>query len=690
MPKYNYKDDAMTAYMKGKISAKELDKISKEDFKSSVATKQELQNFLKSGYMKELMANTYGLKVPAMEKKVKELMRFAESMQFEGMFSTIDQIRQDSKDVRDFVKNVFADRDFKKMKNDKDFIKYLKSVYEGFASDAQRRAAFASGYKAKGKKKESISDHPKASWKDKDMDEKLDNDDIPVVKKIIDKLKGASKKHAQQADDLEKAVNEISAEGGLKRVIKGQTREVEGIKVSKEMAQAMLDWFNSSPYGRKYPKAKKGRLHISLGIMSSMGLDRYAKHKGAKKELQYIKDLARAMRDNVNEATIKGQNRKTGETFGMVIGSDKKNKEGNFELTIRVSYSSRISAYKLTFNSNNELISFLDYGYSMDGRPPDVTKSGGSGKSIRPDKRKTIVFIAKLTSPAFANKIYKHLQKVNESINEILVIVDKFDKKKQSYGKIYYKDGGNRPNDGDLKKANKELEKLSKKHKGLTLVSVGRNSKMYDVHNPRESVNEKRDPNLFYVLFQKKGVLGKPAAAGYKTRKDAEDFAKSLRNYNIMILNKQEMKHVKGIDIKEGKKRYNVMYGVGSSKYTVNFHDGKSKHKDGSDFFDIAIFKNKKDLAKKINDLTKQGYIYSYQEGVNESKTKESKVVQMIYKYAPKEKKFYDKMAEHERRIGQRDFKMFIARALRGFGINPNKYKSIPDAEEKLYQTVSQ
>ncbi len=49
---------------------------------------------------------------------------------FEGMFSTIDQIRQDSKDVRDFVKNVFKDRDFIKMKNDKEFIKYLKSIYE--------------------------------------------------------------------------------------------------------------------------------------------------------------------------------------------------------------------------------------------------------------------------------------------------------------------------------------------------------------------------------------------------------------------------------------------------------------------------------------------------------------------------------------------------------------------------------
>ena len=71
----------------------------------------------------------------------------------EGMFGSIDQIRQDSKDVRDFVKNVFADKSFKDMKNDKDFVKYLKSIYEGFASDAQRKAAFANGYEEKGKKK---------------------------------------------------------------------------------------------------------------------------------------------------------------------------------------------------------------------------------------------------------------------------------------------------------------------------------------------------------------------------------------------------------------------------------------------------------------------------------------------------------------------------------------------------------
>ena len=106
------------------------------------------------------------------------------------------------------------------------------------------------------------------------------------------------------SENVVESINEISAIGGLKQVVKGNTKEVEGIKLSKEMAQAMIDWFNSSPYGRKYPKAAKARLHLSLGIMSSMGLDRYAKFKGAKEELKYIKDLSKAMRENVNEESL--------------------------------------------------------------------------------------------------------------------------------------------------------------------------------------------------------------------------------------------------------------------------------------------------------------------------------------------------------------------------------------------------
>ena len=66
---------------------------------------------------------------------VKKKMKGVDESVNESMFSAIDQIRQDSKDVRDFVKNVFKDREFKKMSNDKDFIKYLKSIYEGTTNE---------------------------------------------------------------------------------------------------------------------------------------------------------------------------------------------------------------------------------------------------------------------------------------------------------------------------------------------------------------------------------------------------------------------------------------------------------------------------------------------------------------------------------------------------------------------------
>ena len=422
-----------------------------------------------------------------------------------------------------------------------------------------------------------------------------------------------------------------------------------------------------------------------------------------------------------------------------------------------------------------------------------------------------------------------------KKVNELLVIVDKFDKNKQDYGKIYYRDGGNRPGDGDINKANKELAKLSKKHKGLTLVSVGRNSKMYDVNeslneakykhtyksitdqqkdlkrifpsghprvsvkayhdmNPQgkmktsyveiegpssyvdaykkmafngkktmrdvikfveknESVNEefkskdstfekvygifdkrdyfnnkgfaktqignferalqKKDKGAQQILDKFKGDVnkakdyifqvlidrrkeesfndykafkaavdsiqkGKPipgavdlvkrrihnnsqkytmalysalrnqkfnkwkdihtdvdsligesvneayivlyapkkgvkpvTTAAYKDKKDAEKWAKDLGGVTMIIKRK-----VKGID--EGKKRYYQKDGIGKAKYTISYHDGKKTHKDGSDFFDIQIFKNKKDLAKFVNTLHKAGYVYGFNEGVNE------------------------------------------------------------------------
>jgi hypothetical protein len=56
-------------------------------------------------------------------------------------------------------------------------------------------------------------------------------------------------------------------------------------------------------------------------------------------------------------------------------------------------------------------------------------------------------------------------------------------------------------------------------------------------------------------------------------------------------------------------KNYFLQYNVGKAKYLVSWHDGIKKHSDGSDFYDVKIFKNKKYLNRFINFLTFANYV---------------------------------------------------------------------------------
>ena len=56
-------------------------------------------------------------------------------------------------------------------------------------------------------------------------------------------------------------------------------------------------------------------------------------------------------------------------------------------------------------------------------------------------------------------------------------------------------------------------------------------------------------------------------------------------------------------------KRYYTQSNVGKCKYIVNYHNGISKHKDNSDFYDIKIFSNKQKLHDFINNLTIEGFV---------------------------------------------------------------------------------
>ena len=226
----------------------------------------------------------------------------------------------------------------------------------------------------------------------------------------------------------------------------------------------------------------------------------------------------------------------------------------------------------------------------------------------------------------------------------------------------------------------------------------------------------------------------------------------------------------KNESINEGKKRYYQKDGIGKSKYTISYHDGKKKHKDGSDFFDIQIFRNKKDLAKFVNSLHKGGYVYGFGESVNEASklamgiagltgtrgsavqdfinknrinskklfkalksanlqgrinfasalagkpnnpnarltiklfgesneddgvpqgynpmVEDKKQIKDLVKKVKHEKLFYDVLDTMEKKYGKRQYRIWLEKSLKGFGVNPKHYdyRTNAAAEEKLFQ----
>jgi hypothetical protein len=95
------------------------------------------------------------------------------------------------------------------------------------------------------------------------------------------------------------SVNEAraSAVGLLKDVVKGSTSSVEGIKLSKDMAQAYLDWISGSTYGKKFGALPWNKL---FDASFNWGIERYAKGK-LKGELKELKAKAKEMSESVNE-----------------------------------------------------------------------------------------------------------------------------------------------------------------------------------------------------------------------------------------------------------------------------------------------------------------------------------------------------------------------------------------------------
>ena len=105
-------------------------------------------------------------------------------------------------------------------------------------------------------------------------------------------------KHLKRIDEAVGTINErrASAETLLKAVVKGDTTEVEGIALSKQMAQGFLDWLQYSTYGKRFGALPFYKL---FSASFNWGLDRYVKgaNTEVKGEFKELKAKAKSMKE---------------------------------------------------------------------------------------------------------------------------------------------------------------------------------------------------------------------------------------------------------------------------------------------------------------------------------------------------------------------------------------------------------
>jgi len=618
----------------------------------------------------------------------------------ESVGAELDLIKQSSKDVKDFLKNVFKDSDFRAMKSDKDFIKYLKSIYEGvlvneeesftatskksgetavFKSKDTRDAAVKAGTHSKIEDKEDDSkpngksvfskdsgydapdlkkptskgepkkDEPKNDGPKVDLDlsydyasdigreiEKLEgkisDEDYKKIQTKLEDLKYAQQdfEEAESYDSPEEAEEDglrIYTQNDLDKIsgdLKDMIRQSNGTPKVEPKAEPKKEKPKSEPKKdepKRVPLDKNDSYYIKTAVEKEMG-------PAAFKALSYG-DMQQAYSDEmekrgweqddrgnwtkpVNESVVNEAKEPEVITTLRKIVKDKQNdliKDTKSKKKVRVDMNSAnlmVQVYdKLRKQSNKDkfvksgIVAMGHMAYKlMRNESVNEGKFDGIGdlvKSLHFEINPKTAEEKKIELGKRQGEVSKPKQKESGEYSLRLF------RKKIKYGNG--KDVGvflpgsydavtSKLGDGPHKKAVKKVRWTQKKYDQWLedMASNGGAKNAFDM-----AQNAKNEPGL--IDWVKKNFRGdKPLQ---RIQWDIEGFNESVN---------------------EGKKRYYQKDGIGKSKYTISYHDGKKKHKDGSDFFDIQIFRNKKDLAKFVNSLQKGGYVYGFGESVNEAK----------------------------------------------------------------------
>ena len=167
----------------------------------------------------------------------------------ESVASEIDLIRQDSSDIRDFLKKVFSNSDFRDLKNDKDFIKYLKSIYEGIDTDTEMLEKKNPGLWANIRAKRARGEKPAHG------NSQAHKDAVKAAKKINKKNESINEADDTYFNSFREAV-EYARKSAEKR----------GFTIDED------DWQNQIAFGGRYTRSRpsKGKAHsFTVGLLKN-------------------------------------------------------------------------------------------------------------------------------------------------------------------------------------------------------------------------------------------------------------------------------------------------------------------------------------------------------------------------------------------------------------------------------------
>ena len=111
----------------------------------------------------------------------------------------------------------------------------------------------------------------------------------------ISSVAAAMKMAAKNSNESVVTEARVSAKKLLKSVVNGESNSVEGIKLSKEMAQSFLEWLDQSSYGRKFSDLPFDKL---FSAAFNWGIERYDKDNKLKNELKDLKTKAKTMKES--------------------------------------------------------------------------------------------------------------------------------------------------------------------------------------------------------------------------------------------------------------------------------------------------------------------------------------------------------------------------------------------------------